>query len=483
MSAVVDLFAGPGGWDLAAHELGLDLVGIEWDDAACATRRVVGLKTVQGDVAGLNPTDFGPINGLIASPPCQAWSMAGKRDGHRDQQHVVACAHELALGHDTRDSRGGACMDPRSLLVVEPIRWVRELRPAWVALEQVPPVLGLWTLFAGFLESWNYRTWVGVLSAERYGVPQTRRRAILMASLDGVVAPPEPTHQEFVPGEAARSEDGLFGTLEPWVSMAEALGWENGQAGTLRAGTNAKDCERSADEPAPTMRFGERLNTVTWALDPRASMGQGMIKRHGPREPVPVDQPAPVITGKARSAKWVTDTGNTRGGSREGGRSRHINEPSAVVTSRADQLEYRDEPPKDLRYYNARDQRDSRTGEAKYARQRATDEPAPTIAAQSRNDTWVGERPATTVAGDERVHPPGHKRNADDAAAGRDGYEGRAGMNAVRVSIQEAAVFQSFPPDYPFQGTKSKQFQQVGNAIPPLLAWHILRALVPAEHL
>ncbi len=33
MSSVVDLFAGPGGWDLAAREFGLDPIGLEIDDA------------------------------------------------------------------------------------------------------------------------------------------------------------------------------------------------------------------------------------------------------------------------------------------------------------------------------------------------------------------------------------------------------------------------------------------------------------------
>ncbi len=80
------------------------------------------------------------------------------------------------------------------------------------------------------------------------------------------------------------------------------------------------------------------------------------------------------------------------------------------------------------------------------------------------------------MQGDSRVWPPGHKVNAADLAAGRDDYEGRAGENAIRVSVQEAAGLQSFPPDYPWQGTRTAQFMQVGNAIPRLLAWHVLRA-------
>lgn len=50
--------------------------------------------------------------------------------------------------------------------------------------------------------------------------------------------------------------------------------------------------------------------------------------------------------------------------------------------------------------------------------------------------------------------------------------------NSTRVSVEEAGVLQSFPRDYPWRGTKSSQYQQVGNAVPPLLAAALLRQVL-----
>src|SRR6202008_4622511 len=98
---IVDLFGG-GGWEEGLRELGYTAVGIDTDAWACATARAAGHERVEADIAALDPLAFAPVWGLIGSPPCQASSTAGKGLGRQDKPRVIACAHELAIGNDTR---------------------------------------------------------------------------------------------------------------------------------------------------------------------------------------------------------------------------------------------------------------------------------------------------------------------------------------------------------------------------------------------
>jgi len=46
-----------------------------------------------------------------------------------------------------------------------------------------------------------------------------------------------------------------------------------------------------------------------------------------------------------------------------------------------------------------------------------------------------------------------------------------------RLSVREAALIQSFPLDFKFKQSATDAYRQIGNAVPPLLAWHIGRAV------
>lgn len=109
--------------------------------------------------------------------------------------------------------------------------------------------------------------------------------------------------------------------------------------------------------------------------------------------------------------------------------------------------------------------------------------PAPTVDSKVGR-SWTFERPATTVAGDARLWPPGHKINSDDRrrhADADDRYGDRAGTDAIRLTPRDALILQSFPPDYPVQGSKTRKYKQIGDAVPPLLAAHVLATLLNVD--
>ncbi len=492
--------------------LGMTALGVETNEWACATATAAGHECLQADVAALDPASLAPVWGLIGSPPCQAYSTAGKGLGRQDKPLVIACAHELAAGHDSRAVRLAECADRRSLLTVEPLRYALALRPRWIALEQVPAVLELWTIFASLLEVHGYHTAAGVLSAERYGVPQTRKRAFLIASLDGAVELPAATHRSYHPRRKETPEEEL--ALAPWVSMAQALGWSTAdQVGFPRRNdTPSNHRARSDDgeyrardrrpgcEPAATLtsrtrswsrqpcvqirRSGSRIEE---GFDPTAAPAQAVTSRvdrwqaHDVEtEDWPAQRPAPTLVTTRRSRDgalvgrqlppgegverggWAWRNGTQRNASVRG-----VGEPAPTV--------FFGHSLNTVVWVPCADETCQRG-----AQPRPVESPAPTMLAAGLakgTPVWAGRRPATTVACDRRVHPPGHKQNAGDPP-GR--YQQRRGVNAVRVTVEQAAILQGFPAGYPWQGARTRQFEQIGNAVPPPLAHRVLeQAIAP----
>lgn len=300
----LDLFAGTG-WGVACQGLGITEYGVEIMPEAQAVREANGMTTIYSDVwNGLTPGRVeaeaiaGAYDLLIASPPCQTFSMAGGGAGRRALDEVLGLIESKAYRDVAKLREFGERHDPRTALVLTPLAHVYQDTPTFVAFEQVPQVLPVWERCAEEMRAWGYSVWVGVLSAEQYGVPQTRKRALLIARADGVeAAPPTPTHSRYYSHAPERLDEGVA----PWVSMAEALGWVgDGRMRTNQGNPRDGHYERDDDAPSPTVTgVGGR----SWNRVMRSNYGSGGDPAN--RGERGENQPAPTMTGKADRNKWI----------------------------------------------------------------------------------------------------------------------------------------------------------------------------------
>lgn len=399
---VVDLFAGPGGWDEGARLLGFsdEILGVENEANACATAQAAGHARLNADIAAIEPRDvISHAVGLIGSPPCPGFSSAGKGLGRLDLAMLTHAIKRLAYGDDPwcvlTDVRAEQ-RDKRSALTLEPLRWALALRPEWIALEQVPSVLPLWQAYADALRSLGYDVWTGYLHAEQYAVAQTRKRAGLIASRTRSVAMPTPTHSRYYPHNPSKVDDGV----PRWVSMAEALGHgmtERPSMTITGGGTSTGGAEPFGNAARQGMKREAEAGRWQFA-------GAGATARYTVGQvPRDLDQPAHTLTGKG-TAYWT---------------------PTAAIEG---------EDGVDI--------------------------------------VWPYDRPSPTIVGSfapDVVAAPGYRKAGDPPRQKTPG--------SVRVTVTEAAILQSFRADYPWQGKSGAQYQQVGNAVPPLLAAHVLAVL------
>ena len=454
---ILDLFAGPGGWSEGLRSIGLTDVGVEWDESACRTRIAAGHPTIRADVERL-PLALAKLDvtGLIASPPCQDFSTAGKNAG-----------------------RGGD--RGRLIDLVPPL--VEQLRPEWVACEQVPPALGIWKEHAHYYRELGYSVWCGVLNSANYGVPQTRERAYLMASRVAVATPPEPTH-------AKNPMPGLFGPeLEPWVSMAEALGWGTPARPywTVAPGvTEGGGADSQLLGGASTRSaFREHMERDDWVVrtgansqcGPRSAANNGI-------EPYErsIDRPAPTVDSKV--GHWVVQTGvNTE---TTGGRERYerdVEQPAPTMTSRGDNWRWLQSSNG-----NGSDHRKNHPDPSNPTgrNRRPIDKPAQTIDANVGAFRWFDRRQDYAHGGVRAIPQtePAPTLNglAKGVAVWREGEEEPKRTTATidrsyAITIEEALVLQGFRPDYPVQGKKTKRYEQIGNAVVPRMAAVVVAAL------
>lgn len=168
---VIDLFAGVGGLSLGFEQAGFHIVlANEYDDEIAAAYRKNHRKTkmVVGDITALNLEDTfgafaGKIDVIIGGPPCQGFSQKGQRKTIHDE---------------------------RNFLFKYYVKVVELVRPKYFVMENVPNLL---TAEKGYFQKeivdlfneMGYSLNAGILNAADYGVPQNRRRAVIIGKRDG----------------------------------------------------------------------------------------------------------------------------------------------------------------------------------------------------------------------------------------------------------------------------------------------------------
>ncbi len=219
--ATLDLFAGAGGLTLGFHlaDLGyLPIFAVEHDPAAADTfARNFGCDVYAGDIedAPRYPDD---IDVIIGGPPCQGFSPLGRdRDDRSRAQLNGLWKHYLDA--------------------------VRTLRPKAFVIENVPEFqrsaqfAELLHLLATDTDLRDYTPAYGVLNAADYGVPQKRRRGILVAIRDyegettidrtteepRLPWPPPPTHGPTVDGSAYVTVRDAFNSPPKLPSRTKGL--------------------------------------------------------------------------------------------------------------------------------------------------------------------------------------------------------------------------------------------------------------------
>ena len=168
---ILDLFCGAGGFSYGLHKNRnfKTVVALDFNEKAAETfkNNMPDTKVIVGDISDteikklvIEESKKRKVNMIIGGPPCQGFSLKGKKLGLND---------------------------PRNFLFLEYLSIVKVIQPELFVIENVKSLL---STSAGWfkneivktIEEMGYRVEVGVLNASNFGVPQSRERAIFICS-------------------------------------------------------------------------------------------------------------------------------------------------------------------------------------------------------------------------------------------------------------------------------------------------------------
>lgn len=213
---VIDLFCGAGGltsgfeWE---NFRSLCAIDINPDSLMTYKHNFPDAQIICDDIQKIDPKDLRlslgierqQLSAIIGGPPCQGFS-----------RNVPAGYRYLN--------------DPQNLLYITYIEFVREFKPKYVVIENVPEILNAYKGIVKkeiikLLESLGYKVTIMSLNAAFYGVPQTRKRAFFIGCLNGEnIETPKETHYGNVKNLNTSNNQLLIDNrLKPLVTVREAI--------------------------------------------------------------------------------------------------------------------------------------------------------------------------------------------------------------------------------------------------------------------
>jgi DNA (cytosine-5)-methyltransferase 1 len=213
----VDIFSGAGGLTTGLKAAGFHVVaGVEVEQHFISTFKVnhPEVRVFKQDVASVTGADLVSETGgrgialLAGCPPCQGFTSLTSKYRRTD---------------------------PRNRLVIELARLVVEAKPQTLMMENVPGLehkgKRLFNDFVRRIEAGGYIPEWDVLQVADYGVPQSRRRLVLLAGLGFKVPIPKPTHSrmgaEGLP--KWRTVRSVIEGMPPPITMSALKGEAKGQ--------------------------------------------------------------------------------------------------------------------------------------------------------------------------------------------------------------------------------------------------------------
>lgn len=451
---VVDLFCGAGGFSLGFHRAGFRIAAaIDRDELAGETFRrnftqlqpehpPLVFSGEDGDLAGFAFDDIAPPDVVIGGPPCQAYSRIGRG--------------KLASLSDRSFAQ-----DPRNELYRAFVTAIATWRPLAVVMENVPGMLSVEghnvaEQVAADLAGCGYTVRYAMLNAAWYGVPQHRERLFFLGYREDLgIAPrfPEPERRPESTGGYHHREAAIplaFDFIEdrrvymdtrkaprPPVTVFEALH-------DLPKLTDHLD--RDSDGRRPGFRHPRPYNAK-----PETEYAMLMRNWPGLPESKEIDDHAVRRTPRDYETFRLMQEGDRypaavkiawQRAQTALGRLQNQGIDVSIGTDARRRVLREYVPP----YGDAWKQRQDGAWNCEFL------------------DRWkklVRDQPSWTV--------PAHLAKDSYSHIHYDSDQSRM------ISVREAARLQSFPDAFRFRGNMGDSFRQIGNAVPPLLAFAIAR--------